>query len=1691
MKRILNLLIASLVWWTSRESRANDSMYPPQPAAASAINFDGRGFLVNGQRTFIASGSIHYPRVPQALWHDRLLRLKRAGLNCVQTYAFMNYHSSAEGQYDFFGEKDFNLFLQDAHDLGLYATVRAGLYVCAEWENGGYPNWLLQTPGLALRQDNAPFLAASDDWYAHVLPIVATNQINNGGSVILVQLENEDESLWGTDTNIPPLPYFQHLLTNALSLGIEVPMFFSGLHHASDPTTTMPTVPWDSIGRDTPWYTTEFWAGWFNQYGMSLSQAIGIDRITWKILAYGGNGYNYYMFHGGSDFDHWNDDEVAASYDYGAAVGQAGDLRTLYYRDKRAALFARTFQAILENSTNATTTYSNAASNVTAVTARGSPAGTILFLDNNTGGNTTAVLTNGAQMTLEASEIAPVVKNFALTSWININEADARILGAQSQGNITTLVLYGLPGETVRITFQISNGTVTSADTAFNTSNPNNIIFSSSVLNGSPASYLLSAGTNTLRLLVMSKTTVDRTWFVDSAGTNFVVSGPDYVGEFTNDNGQINCTLEEPLGSPLPTNILVYGTATSPRALTITNQIDSRPVPAPALVNWQMRLNTNAIAANYDDSAWLAANPPPLMGADGDSSAYAWYRAPIQTAIAGNYDLNFAGISDWGMLFVNGQQVPMQSLNQSFSVPVTLQAGTNMVALFTSHYGRSKLYNVYGTSGNTFTPKGLLGAVSVSAQTAASASLTNWYWENIGSSAPSSASTVQTTATNFNPVANGWNTGTNWNGDAFNMTAGYAWFLTTLPVLAGVSHSVHFVDVDDNCTVYLNGTNIVGTHTGWGVPFDVSLDAYWQTNGPNILTVLVQNTGYAGGINGAVTLSAQSASMGTWKMQGGLGQIDGTGVAWQPISAANGLPAFYRAEFQYQPPAGIQPIYRVTFGALSHGSIWLNGHALGRYPELIPINGIYLPECWLNSGTNALVIFDEQGNAPDEVTIEVETAASRQILQCADVNGSLTYPPATLAAIGGNGQVILNWSAVPGATGYNLKRAATSGGPYSLIGTNLPALSFTNIGAANGTTYYYVVSATNSSSGNESPNSLEENATPNPPPPASPTGLTAKSGNSQAILGWTAVPNVIGYNVKRSSTSGGPYFIIATNISGVTFTNAELPNGWQYYYVVSALNAFGESSNSTEVTAVQVPLGTLTGTIIGSSGSYNNIGNAISNVFDGDLATYYDAADQSGDWAGLDLGISNIITEIDYCPRATFASRMVGGVFQGDNSASFPSPVTLFTVSDTPPDGVMTKQLINNSSSFRYVRYLGPASSSCNVAEVRFIGYSQSIPIPSGLTATPGNGQVTLNWSMSLGATNYNVKRGTNNGGPYTNVGSSTNPNYTDYGLVNNITYYYVVSAVSLGGESTNSAQVSATPSANITLYDTSLLTFGPAGYWRLNEVSGTTAFDSSGKGFNGTYESGVTLDVSGPNPPFVGFNNSDNATLFQGLTNSYVSLPPLNLNSANVTFTAWINPSVSKQVNNSGLVFWRDSGGHSSGFCFANNGQDLAYNWNDDSTLWTYDSGLTPPLNQWSLVALVVTPTNAMTYLYNTNGLLSVTNIHNQASAAFSGEVRIGSDSMNDGIRNFQGRIAQVAVFNSSLNSGQINQIYSIGSTGVPAGSIAIQEIGANVQLIWSMGTLLEATNVTGPWTTNSAAASHYTVPATAPHKFYRLQLQ
>lgn len=156
-----------------------------------SIWYDDRSFFLDDRRIWLCSGSVHYFRVPHELWRDRLLKAKRAGLNCVQTYVAWNFHELQEGQWDFEGDRDVRSFIVQAGELGLYVILRPGPYICAEWDFGGFPSWLAAKGGIAYRTANASYMHYFDKYLGQLLPRLADLQVTQGGNIVLIQNENE------------------------------------------------------------------------------------------------------------------------------------------------------------------------------------------------------------------------------------------------------------------------------------------------------------------------------------------------------------------------------------------------------------------------------------------------------------------------------------------------------------------------------------------------------------------------------------------------------------------------------------------------------------------------------------------------------------------------------------------------------------------------------------------------------------------------------------------------------------------------------------------------------------------------------------------------------------------------------------------------------------------------------------------------------------------------------------------------------------------------------------------------------------------------------------------------------------------------------------------------------------------------------------------------------------------------------------------------------------------------------------------------------------------------------------------------------------------------------------------------------------------------------------------------------------
>ena len=458
-----------------------------------------------------------------------------------------------------------------------------------------------------------------------------------------------------------------------------------------------------------------------------------------------------------------------------------------------------------------------------------------------------------------------------------------------------------------------------------------------------------------------------------------------------------------------------------------------------------------------------------------------------------------------------------------------------------------------------------------------------------------------------------------------------------------------------------------------------------------------------------------------------------------------------------------------------------------------------------------------------------------------------TAPPALtgVAAQPDDNQVDLSWNASASASSYNVKRALANTGPYTNV-ASAAATNYTDAALSNGTTYFYLVSAVNS--GLESSNSSPVSATP--------FSMTYLVGTSIGTTGsWSNAGNIremaldgnpatffdaatnyawvgidLGANIARAvckirytsrssydsrmvggvfqganhsdfSDAVGLYTITNTPTDGtMTAQFPTNPTAFRYLRYQGPVNGYGNIAE-LEFYSPGPHNNKLTGTIIGTSGSYNNSGNTIQMVFDGDITTYFDAPTGNGDWAGLDLGSGKVITALRFFPRTTFAYRMNGGLFQGANVADFSTAVNLLILTNAPPESTFTAQAITNTTAFRYVRYLSPNGGYGNIAEAQFYSPSPSLPLvlfsPTGLSATPGDKQIQLDWNSSAGATNYNIKRALVTGGPYTLVATSTALLHMDSGLAPG-TYYYVVSALNGAGESTNSAEANATVSCSL-----------------------------------------------------------------------------------------------------------------------------------------------------------------------------------------------------------------------------------------------------------------------------------------------------
>lgn len=318
------------------------------------LTTEGTQFHMDGKPFRIISGAMHYFRIVPEYWEDRLRKLKACGFNTVETYTCWNLHERREGEFDFSGMLDIVAYIRIAQKLGLYVILRPGPYICGEWDLGGLPSWLLREPGMGLRCRDAEFLRKVRRYYRELLSRIRPMLCTNGGNIIMMQVENEYGS-YGNDRDylleieriyrengIDCLLFTSDGSNDWMLSGGSLPHLLTTVNFGSRPEVNFRELEKFKAGQ--PRMCTEFWSGWFDHW-YEDHHTRSPEEIAENLLELqrSGASYNFYMFHGGTNFGFCNGanhtgteyQPTVTSYDYCAPLSECGDMTPTYHKIRK------------------------------------------------------------------------------------------------------------------------------------------------------------------------------------------------------------------------------------------------------------------------------------------------------------------------------------------------------------------------------------------------------------------------------------------------------------------------------------------------------------------------------------------------------------------------------------------------------------------------------------------------------------------------------------------------------------------------------------------------------------------------------------------------------------------------------------------------------------------------------------------------------------------------------------------------------------------------------------------------------------------------------------------------------------------------------------------------------------------------------------------------------------------------------------------------------------------------------------------------------------------------------------------------------------------------------------------------------------------------------------------------------------
>ncbi len=305
-------------------------------------------FLLNNKPFVVKAAEVHYPRIPRPYWEHRIKMCKSLGMNTLCLYVFWNIHEQEEGVIDFTGNNDVAEFIKLAQKHGLYVIVRPGPYVCAEWEMGGLPWWLLKKKDIKLREQDPYFMERYSIFAKRLGEEIGHLTIEKGGPIIMVQVENEYGS-YGEDK-----PYVAAIRDIIRQSGFDKVTLFQCDWSSNFTKNGLDDLVWTmnfgtganidnefrklgELRPNSPKMCSEFWSGWFDKWGGnhetrgSKQMVDGLREMLEKNIS-----FSLYMTHGGTSWGHWAGANSpgfspdVTSYDYDAPINEAGQVTPKY-----------------------------------------------------------------------------------------------------------------------------------------------------------------------------------------------------------------------------------------------------------------------------------------------------------------------------------------------------------------------------------------------------------------------------------------------------------------------------------------------------------------------------------------------------------------------------------------------------------------------------------------------------------------------------------------------------------------------------------------------------------------------------------------------------------------------------------------------------------------------------------------------------------------------------------------------------------------------------------------------------------------------------------------------------------------------------------------------------------------------------------------------------------------------------------------------------------------------------------------------------------------------------------------------------------------------------------------------------------------------------------------------------------------